>query len=540
VRGRLRHPAAAGVFYPAQPERLRRTVEELLDHAVPPAADGQTPKAIIAPHAGYRYSGPIAATAYATVAPAREIVRRVVIAGPAHFSPVGTVALSSARAFASPLGPVSIDADARRQALDVPGAFIDDAAHAGEHSVEVHLPFLTAVLGDVSVLPLLVGLSGAGVFADVLDLLWGGSETLVVISTDLSHYHDRRVARMLDGRTAEMICRRNAPAPAAACGAAAVAGMLLAARRHQLDVRPLDLRNSGDIAGNPERVVGYGAFALFEPTPGDEDAAAETRTVPGHVDVRAYAELNDFLPPPLRGATMRRPFRSHQTVKDVIEAIGIPHTEVDLIVADGESVGFDHRPSNGDRLAVYPVFESLDIGPIGRLRPAPLRDPRFVVVINLGRLARLLRLVGFDVTCDRHLDDAALADIGAREHRIVLTRDRGLLKRRQVTHGLFVRADAPYEQIVDVLRRLDLGHRLAPFTRCLGCGGRLVPASKAEVLDHLEPLTRLHYDEFARCSGCGQVYWKGSHHRRLEELVDRIVGDLTPEPRAGIEPAASR
>jgi AmmeMemoRadiSam system protein B len=467
-------------------------------------------------------------------------VRRVIIAGPAHFSAVDGVALSSATAFATPLGPVSVDLDSRRQALDVPGVFVDDAAHAPEHSVEVHLPFLTTVLDDVSVLPLLVGSSGAGVFAEVLDRLWGRSETLVVISTDLSHYHDRRLARMLDGRTAEIICRRDAPAPSAACGAAAVAGMLLAARRHQLDVRPLDLRNSGDTTGSPERVVGYGAFALFEPQPGDDDRAAEALPVPGHVDVRAYAELNDFLPPALRGATMRRPFRSHQTVKDVIEAIGIPHTEVDLIVADGESVGFDHRPTSGGRIAVYPVFESLDIGPIGRLRPTPLRDPRFVVDINLGRLARLLRLLGFDATCDRHLDDGDLADIGVREHRIVLTRDRGLLKRKQITHGLFVRAETPDDQIVDVLRRLDLGHALAPFTRCLGCGGRLAPVSKADVLDELEPRTRLHYDEFARCSGCGQVYWKGSHHRRLVELVDRIAGELTPEPGAGIEPATSR
>ena len=249
----------------------------------------------------------------------------------------------------------------------------------------------------------------------------------------------------------------------------------------------------------------------------------------GHVDVRAYAELNDFLPPASRGMTMRRPFRSHQTVKDVIEAAGIPHTEVDLILADGRSVGFSHRPRSGDRLAVYPVFESFDIGPVGRLRPAPLRDPRFVVDINLGQLARLLRLVGFDATCDRHLDDADVVAVGAAEHRIVLTRDRGLLKRRQVTHGLFVRADEPFEQVVDVLRRLDLGDRLAPFTCCLRCGGALAEVSKEAVVDQLEPLTRRHYDDFARCSRCGQVYWKGSHHRRLQEVVDRIVGELATD-----------
>jgi uncharacterized protein len=245
--------------------------------------------------------------------------------------------------------------------------------------------------------------------------------------------------------------------------------------------------------------------------------------VAGHVDVRVYAELNDFLPLASRGTTMRRPFRSHQTVKDIIEAAGIPHTEVDLIVLDGESVGFSHRPHSGDRLAVYPVFETLDITSVGRLRPAPLRDPRFVVDINLGQLARLLRLVGFDALCDRHLDDPELAAVGAAEHRIVLTRDRGLLKRRNVTHGLFVRAVDPFEQIVEVVRRLDLRGRLAPFTRCLRCGGPLVEVSKEAVIDHLEPLTQRHYEDFARCERCGQVYWKGPHHGRLEELVAQIV-----------------
>jgi uncharacterized protein len=261
--------------------------------------------------------------------------------------------------------------------------------------------------------------------------------------------------------------------------------------------------------------------------------------VSGHVEVRAYAELNDFLAPAERGTTVRRPFRSHQTVKDVIEALGIPHTEVDLILADGQSVGFSHRPNSGVRLAVYPVFESLDIVPVGRLRPTALRDPRFVVDVNLGRLARLLRLVGFDVRYDRHLDDDALADLGDEEHRIVLTRDRRLLQRRQVTHGLFVRADRPFDQIVDVLRRLDLGRRLAPFTRCLRCGGPLAEVSKADVLDRLEPLTREHYDDFARCEDCGQVYWNGSHHRRLEELVETIVGELAITGHAKVPSSTS-
>ena len=247
---------------------------------------------------------------------------------------------------------------------------------------------------------------------------------------------------------------------------------------------------------------------------------------PGHVEIRAYAELGDFLAPQERGRTIRRPFRPHQTVKDVVEAAGIPHTEVDLVVVGGEPVGFDHRPAAGDRLAVYPVFETLDIGPITRLRPAPLRDPRFVVDVHLGRLARLLRLVGLDARWASDLEDDELVAISRAQRRIVLTRDRGLLKRRLVTHGLFVRSDRPLDQVVDVLRRLDLGDRLAPFTRCLACGDVLVPVPKAEVLDRLQTLTRQHYDEFHRCAGCDRVYWRGSHHARLAAVVDEIRGAM--------------
>jgi uncharacterized protein with PIN domain len=250
------------------------------------------------------------------------------------------------------------------------------------------------------------------------------------------------------------------------------------------------------------------------------------RSVDGHVELRVYAELNDFLPPELRGTTVRREVRSHQTVKDVIEAAGIPHTEVELVVIDGEPVGFSHRPASGDRLAVYPVFESLDVAPIARLRPAPLRDPRFVVDVNLGRLARHLRLLGLDVRFDPALDDEALASVSATEHRILLTRDRGLLKRRNVTHGLFVREDRPFDQVVDVVRRLDLAVRLAPLSRCLRCGGVLRSVDKHEVLDRLEPLTKRYFDEFHRCASCDHLFWRGSHHARLARLVDEILAAL--------------
>ena len=187
----------------------------------------------------------------------------MLLAGPAHFVPVPGVALSSADAFATPLGPVTVDDAARERALTVAGAVVDDAAHAGEHSLEVHLPFLTEVLGPVPVLPLLVGQGGSTVLADVLDALWGGDETRIVVSTDLSHYHDDATAKAIDRETADAIVARSERLePERACGAGAVLGLLEVARRHDLAVRLLDLRTSADTAGDPDRVVGYGAFAL--------------------------------------------------------------------------------------------------------------------------------------------------------------------------------------------------------------------------------------------------------------------------------------
>jgi uncharacterized protein len=246
----------------------------------------------------------------------------------------------------------------------------------------------------------------------------------------------------------------------------------------------------------------------------------------GYVEVRAYAELNDFLPAVSRGVTVRRPFRSHQTVKDVLEAMGIPHTEVDLILVNGSSRGFGYRPSVGDRISAYPMFEALDVGSTARLRPVPLRDPRFVVDVNLGRLARLLRVLGFDVWWSSDADDATLAEVGLGEQRILLTRDRGLLKRRAITHGLFVHSQHPEEQTLEVIKRLDLGQRLAPLTRCLHCNGKLVAVPKDEVIDQLEPLTRQYYKEFSRCAECGRIYWAGSHHARLVGLVERLRQQL--------------
>jgi hypothetical protein len=244
------------------------------------------------------------------------------------------------------------------------------------------------------------------------------------------------------------------------------------------------------------------------------------------VDVRVYAELNAFLARESRGLTLRRPFRPHQTVKDVLEATGIPHTEVDLIVVNGEAQGFTHRPAPGDRIAAYPMFEALDIGSTARLRPVPLRDTRFVVDVNLGRLAQLLRLVGFDAWWTSNADDETLVDISLAQRRILLTRDRGLLKRRIVTHGVFVHSDDPQAQTLEVIRRLDLGERLAPLTRCMRCNGELVAVRKEEVIDRLEPMTRRYYSVFVRCADCDRIYWPGSHHAKLLRLVEQVRQQL--------------
>ncbi len=246
----------------------------------------------------------------------------------------------------------------------------------------------------------------------------------------------------------------------------------------------------------------------------------------GFVTVRAYAELNDFLEADSRGRDVRRPIQSHQTVKDVLEASGIPHTKIDLILVNGDPVSFQHRPAVGDRIAVYPMFEALDIGATARLRPEPLRHPRFVVDVNLGRLARLLRVLGFDVWWSSDADDQTLADISLDQQRILLTRDRGLLKRRAITHGLFVHSQQPEEQTLEVLRRLDLRRRIKPFTRCVRCNGQLAAVAKEQVIDQLEPLTRRYYDVFSQCPECGRIYWAGSHFEKLSRLVDRLLERL--------------
>jgi MEMO1 family protein len=261
--GKVRPAAVAGSFYPAEPGRLRASVDALLA-AVPPLAV-IAPKALIAPHAGYIYSGAVAATAFATLrAIARPSVERVVLIGPAHYVAVRGIAVPSAAWFETPLGRVPVDHEALAAIADLPFVIRSDGPHAPEHALEVELPFLQLLLRTFAIVPLVVGDARSQEVAEVLQRLCGGPETVIVVSSDLSHYHDYDMARRIDAATAAAIERGDWERIGAtqACGHLAVAGLLMAARRHQLAPRRLALRNSGDTAGSRDRVVGYGAWML--------------------------------------------------------------------------------------------------------------------------------------------------------------------------------------------------------------------------------------------------------------------------------------
>lgn len=238
---------------------------------------------------------------------------------------------------------------------------------------------------------------------------------------------------------------------------------------------------------------------------------------------RFYEELNDFLSPDQRKRTLPYRFRGRPGIKDPIETFGVPHTEVELIVVQGESVGFDYQLRDGDRVAVYPVFESLDVSSLVRLRKAPLRHTSFVVDVNLGRLARHLRMCGFDAAYRNDYRDREIAQISAREHRILLTRDRRLLYHKAVTHGYWVRSTDPESQLSEVIERFDLRDSINPFQRCLACNGRVEPVDKDAVVDQLEPLTRKYFDVFYRCGDCGKVYWPGSHYEHMMQRFDGVL-----------------
>ncbi len=243
--------------------------------------------------------------------------------------------------------------------------------------------------------------------------------------------------------------------------------------------------------------------------------------------LRFYAELNDFLPPEKRQVTFAHSFFGRPTVKDLVESLGVPHTEVDLVLVNGRSVDFSQHAGDGDRISVYPVFEALDISPVLRVRPAPLREPRFVLDTHLGKLASYLRMLGFDALYKNDYSDEELAAISAGEKRILLTRDRGLLMRSAITHGYLVRTEDPREQVKEVMRRFDLADAIRPFSICMRCNETLVDISREEAMGSVPPRVRASISKYRRCTGCRRIYWKGTHYEKMTEFIRKLTAELS-------------
>lgn len=248
--------------------------------------------------------------------------------------------------------------------------------------------------------------------------------------------------------------------------------------------------------------------------------------------IRAYAELNDFLPPGRRGRTFTHPYLSRRTVKDLLESLGLPHPEIGMILVDGEPVGFDHLVQPGERISVFPPFRTLDIPRAAVLTPALEGRPQFVLDTHLGQLAHYLRMLGFDTAYANDATDRVLARRSARQGRVLLTRDRDLLKRGRVEHGYYVRSTRPRHQLVEVVRRYELLSRMSPFSRCLDCNGELRLAEPAEIDSSVPPDAREAYERFRGCENCGKVYWAGSHVEAMEGLIawlkERVAGTGDP------------
>jgi uncharacterized protein len=245
------------------------------------------------------------------------------------------------------------------------------------------------------------------------------------------------------------------------------------------------------------------------------------KTTPAHAAVRFYAELNDHLAPHQRYRTLNKEFFVPASVKDVLESFGVPHTEVELALVNGVSSEFSRLVRDGDRVALYPVFESLDITPELRVRPQPLRTPKFVLDVHLGRLAAYLRMLGFDTAYRNQASDAELVRTSTEQERILLTRDRGLLKHSAVTRGYWLRQTDSRRQAAEVVRRFDLERALCPFTRCMVCNEPLRPATRVE--ERVPPPVAARHAAFHECPACRRVYWEGSHYRRMRRWIEELT-----------------
>ena len=243
-----------------------------------------------------------------------------------------------------------------------------------------------------------------------------------------------------------------------------------------------------------------------------------------NVTFRFYEELNDFLPQLWKKQDIPVNFKQRSSVKDMIESLGVPHTEIDLILVNGLSVDFSYIVQPQDRISVYPVFESFDISPLNRLRPEPLRKTRFVLDAHLGKLAKYLRMLGFDTLYSNQYLDAELADIASSgAKRILLTRDHGLLKHKRISHGYFVREINPRRQVKEILTRFDLFKSIKAFSRCVHCNGLIIKVEKEQIIEQIPAEARKIFDHFVICEDCRHIYWQGSHYKRMLIFIDTLI-----------------
>ncbi|MFC2134202.1 Mut7-C RNAse domain-containing protein [Bacteroidota bacterium] len=243
-----------------------------------------------------------------------------------------------------------------------------------------------------------------------------------------------------------------------------------------------------------------------------------------NISIRFYEELNDFLPEGKRKVRFDHKFRDRLSVKDLIESLGVPHTEVDLILINGKSVNFECIVTDGDDISVYPVFESFDIAGVQHLRPEPLRNLKFVLDVHLGKLAKYMRMLGLDTAYENNYRDEEIVKISLDEKRAILTKDLGILKRKEVTHGYWIRNINVEKQVAEVIDRFDLRNELNQLTRCLKCNGMLEEIEKEKIVDKIPPKVKKYQDEYFICRDCGKVYWPGSHYERMTEFIGGILG----------------
>jgi uncharacterized protein with PIN domain len=241
-----------------------------------------------------------------------------------------------------------------------------------------------------------------------------------------------------------------------------------------------------------------------------------------HITLRFYAELNDFLAEKKKKTSYSLPYFGNPTIKDIIESQGVPHTEIDLILVNGASVDFKYKIKPNDEISVYPEFELLDISPIVRLRPKPLRISRFVADAHMGKLTRYLRMLGFDTVYKNDIDDNEIINFSIKEKRIILTRDLGILRNGRVERGYFIRNQRPFDQCREVIRKLSLEKRIIPFSRCMECNGLLKKIDKKSNKEKIPVKAYRYFDEFYICRGCRNIYWKGSHYRKMQKMIQKL------------------